>query len=206
MADPNASPGSCFHGGGRGVAMAATPAFVRSGTRVASAVEHLRGVHLPNLALPSTLGGTVSLRDLGGLAVVLVYSLTERPRASDILGWDGVTGAQDCTAEICAFKERHEAFELTGARVYGLSSQGREHQLEAAQRLRLPFALLSDGRLELADSIGLPTFEVAGLHLYQRATVVVVGGVIQHVFYPVAEAGEHERVVLSWLSTTSLLG
>src|SRR3712207_8885269 len=43
-----------------------------------------------------------------------------------------------------------------------------EYQREAAERLHLPFPLLSDESLEFAQALNLPTFQVAGMTLIKR--------------------------------------
>src|SRR5438270_875096 len=83
------------------------------------------------------------------------------------------------------FRDHHQELHAAGAAaVFGLSSQDTDYQAEAAQRLGLPFALLSDPGLMLADRLGLPTFTVGGQHLYRRITLVVSESRIEHVFYP----------------------
>jgi peroxiredoxin len=67
------------------------------------------------------------------------------------------------------------------------------------QRLRLPFAVLSDTDLVLADRLGLPTFEAAGTTLYKRLTLVIHDDTTEHVFYPIFPPNEHAREVLQWL-------
>ena len=67
------------------------------------------------------------------------------------------------------------------------------------QRLHLPFPILSDDRLALADALSLPTFEVEGMTLIKPLTLIVNDGLIETVFYPVfppdADAGD----VVGWL-------
>lgn len=65
--------------------------------------------------------------------------------------------------------------------------------------MRLPYPLLTDQQLRLGDMPGLPTFTVSGLRLYRRHTLVIRGGVIEHVFYPVFPPDRHAEEVLSWL-------
>lgn len=72
-----------------------------------------------------------------------------------------------------------------GAEVYGLSTQTADYRQEAAQRLHLPFALLSDANLEFARALRLPTFEVDGTTLIKRLTIIAVDARIAKVFYPV---------------------
>jgi len=66
-------------------------------------------------------------------------------------------------------------------------------------RLHLPFAMLSDERLALADALGLPTFTVDGMRLYRRLTMIITGGIIEHVFYPIFPPDQHAQEVLDWL-------
>ena len=83
--------------------------------------------------------------------------------------------------------------------MFGLSSQPTGYQAEAVNRLHLPFAMLSDEHLALADALGLPTFTVGGMTLYRRLTMIVTGGVIEHVFYPIFPPDQHAQEVLDWL-------
>jgi peroxiredoxin len=83
--------------------------------------------------------------------------------------------------------------------VYGLSSQSTEYQSEIVERLHLPLPMLSDEELSLACSLDLPTFSVDDLVLYKRLTMVSIGGVIEHVFYPVFPPDTHVIEVIDWL-------
>jgi peroxiredoxin len=68
-----------------------------------------------------------------------------------------------------------------------------------AVRLELPFAVLSDERLELTRALELPTFETSGWTLLKRLTLVIEDGTIRHVFYPVFPPDAHAAEVLDWL-------
>ncbi|MET7289359.1 MerR family DNA-binding transcriptional regulator [Streptomyces sp. NPDC005573] len=166
------------------------------------AADHLTGLALPGLELASTAGGDVALHALGeGRSVLYVYPLTGRPDTDLPDGWDNIPGARGCTAQACDFRDHHAELVAAGAaRVYGLSSQDTAYQREVTDRLRLPFAMLSDPGLRLAELIGLPTFEAAGTTLHRRITLIVRDGVIEHVFYPVFPPDRHARQVLSWLT------
>jgi peroxiredoxin len=71
------------------------------------------------------------------------------------------------------------------------------------ERVRLPFAMPSDPALELAASLGLPTFEAGGARLYSRLTLIVRDGAIEQVFRPIEVPGEHAGQVLDWLRGAS---
>jgi peroxiredoxin (alkyl hydroperoxide reductase subunit C) len=66
-----------------------------------------------------------------------------------------------------------------------------------ADRLHLPFPVLSDERLELTRALGLPTFETSGMTLLKRLTLVIEDGRIAQVFYPVFPPDSHAAEVLS---------
>jgi peroxiredoxin (alkyl hydroperoxide reductase subunit C) len=84
--------------------------------------------------------------------------------------------------------------------LFGLSTQDSDYQREAAQRLHLPFAILSDEHLKLTKALNLPTFETAGLTLLKRFTLVIDEGTIEHVFYPVFPPDRSASDVLAWVS------
>jgi peroxiredoxin len=73
-----------------------------------------------------------------------------------------------------------------------------------ADRLHLPFPVLSDERLELTRELGLPTFETSGWTLLERLTLVIDDGRIEHVFYPVFPPDTHAGEVLGWLRRRGL--
>jgi peroxiredoxin len=165
------------------------------------AADHLTGQSMPSLSLSSTSGGSVALDRLGPLLTVLyVYPLTGRPGVDLPQGWDTIPGARGCTTEACDFRDHHQQLLEAGvARVFGLSSQDSDYQAEAVHRLGLPFAMLSDSKLSLAATIGLPTFQVSGMTLFKRLTLLIANGTIEHVFYPVFPPNEHAQQVLAWL-------
>lgn len=155
---------------------------------------------MPELALPSTSGGTVELSRLPGRTVVYCYPMTGRPDRDLPEGWDDIPGARGCTPQSCGFRDHHAEIRGLGARVFGLSTQGTGYQREAAERLDLPFELLSDENLAFAKSLGLPTFEVDGQTMVKRLTLVVDGGKVEKVFYPIFPPGENAGEVAAWLS------
>ena len=163
------------------------------------AADHLVGTELPSVALPSTDGGTVTLRDLAGRSVVFAYPKTGRPGTELPEGWDAIPGARGCTPQACAFGDLRSEFERHGVRVFGLSTQDTEYQREAAGRLHLPYPLLSDDGLMLVDNLGLPTFAAGDETLVKRLTMVVADGVVETVFYPVFPPDRNARDVLDWL-------
>jgi peroxiredoxin len=165
------------------------------------AARHLRGVVMPKVALPATDGGTVDLSKLPGRTIVYAYPRTGRPGVPNPTGWDMIPGARGCSPQSCAFRDQFAELKRLGvARVFGLSTQDTAYQMEAAARLHLPFPLLSDTGRALAQALRLPTFEVDGMTLLKRVTLVIDAGRITHVFYPVFPPDQNAAVVVEWLA------
>ena len=161
--------------------------------------DHLTGLALPPLRLPSTLGGALDLGGHAGLLVAYVYPRTGRPGEPLPDGWDAIPGARGCTPQSCAFRDRASGFAALGAEIVGISAQTPQEQREFAEREHIPYPLLSDPSLRLDEAIGLPTFTAAGLRLYRRLTLVARDGRIEKVFYPVFPPERNAGDVLAWL-------
>ena len=164
------------------------------------ATDHLPGTRLPSVPLISTAGEPVALSKLPGRTVVYCSPRTGRPDQDLPQGWNEIPGARGCTPQSCSFRDHHEELRALGARVFGLSTQDTEYQSEAAGRLRLPFELLSDERLEFAGALALPTFEADSMILLKRLTLVIEDGRIEKVFYPVFPPDKNAEEVIGWLS------
>jgi peroxiredoxin len=164
------------------------------------ACDHLVGMSVPVIALPSTAGRDVVLAQAGRPRVVVyAYPRTGVPGEPSPEGWDMIPGARGCTPQSCAFRDHHQELLDLGAEVYGLSTQTTAFQQEMAGRLHLPFAVLSDADLRFARALRLPTFEVAGMTLIRRLTLVLLNGRIEHVFYPVFPPDESAAQTIAWL-------
>jgi peroxiredoxin len=164
------------------------------------AADHLAGLALASVQLPSTDGGAVDLAALKGQTVVYCYPKTGVPGEALPEGWDAIPGARGCTPETCGFRDHFAELKAAGAiRVFGLSTQSTPYQQEFHGRLQLPFPLLSDAKLEFARALRLPTFEAWGDTLIKRITLIVRDGRIEHVFYPIFPPDAHAAEVLGWL-------
>lgn len=163
------------------------------------ACDHLTGMCLPEAELTSTEGGPRHLGQLAGKAILYVYPATGVPGKDPIPGWDDIPGAPGCTLQSLGFAEHHERFRQLGYQVLGLSAQSPAEQREFKQRTGVPFVLLSDPGFLLRDTIGLPTFQAGGKSFYRRLALVVDGGRIGKVFYPVFPPDQCAAKVLAWL-------
>lgn len=169
------------------------------------AAGHLLGMQMPPVSLPSTAGGLVDLSKPGaGRTVVYCYPMTGVPGQPLPDGWDAIPGARGCTPQACGFRDHHRELAELNAEVFGLSTQTTGYQTELAKRLHLPFAILSDAEFKLCDALRLPTFEVAGMRLVKRLTLILREGRIEQVFYPVFPPNESAAQVLRWLGAHKL--
>lgn len=163
------------------------------------AADHLVGMSMPRLSLPATSGDG----DLGALAAALlvayVYPRTGVPGVPSPSGWDDIPGARGCTPQSCSYRDSIAEFHRLGAEVVGVSAQSQAEQSEFVGREHIPFPLLSDAGLRLAEELRLPTFEVDGIVLYKRLTVIAESGRIAKVFYPVFPPDRDASAVLAWL-------
>ena len=170
------------------------------------AADHLPGTPVPQVALPATTGGEVDLAEFAtGLLVAYVYPRTGVPGEPLPPGWDDIPGARGCTPQSCSYRDSRAAFESHGARLVGISAQSEAEQAEFAAREHIPYPLLADPGLRLAEALGLPTFEVeiagADVTLYRRLTFVAEAGVIVKAFYPVFPPDRDAAAVLAWLAS-----
>ena len=164
------------------------------------AAGHLVGLPMPAIVLASTRGGTIDLAALpSGRTVLFAYPMTGRPGVTLPDGWDDIPGARGCTPQNCAFCDLHLDFSGLGATVIAVSTQRADYQREMAERLHLPYPVLSDADFGLTDALGLPTFEVDATRLLRRLTMIVRDGTIEHVFYPVFPPDRSAEQALDWL-------
>ncbi|HEY4277874.1 MAG TPA: peroxiredoxin [Conexibacter sp.] len=170
------------------------------------AADHLTGLELPELALPSTHGGTVDLRALAAEActlVVYVYPRTGTPGEALPEGWNEIPGARGCTPQNLGFRDHRAQLTVLGAEVVGVSAQTTDEQQAFAAREHIPFPLLSDPELRLAAALRLPSFEAGGMTVYTRITLIARGTTIEKVFYPVFPPDRDAANVVAYLGQVS---
>ena len=164
------------------------------------AAAHLCGLPLPSLLLPSTQGRRVDLSALTApRTVVYCYPMTGQPGQALPEGWDLIPGARGCTPQTCGFRDHYLELSALHTEVFGLSTQSTEYQQEMAQRLHLPFEILSDAGHGLCNALRLPTFQVNGQRLLKRLTMIIRNGRIEQVFYPVFPPDASADQIVRWL-------
>jgi peroxiredoxin len=163
------------------------------------AADHLRGLVLPQISLQSTQGNRIAVGGFAGRVVIYCYPMTGQPGVALPDGWDEIPGARGCTPQTCAFRDHYQELQTLGAEVIGLSVQSTEYQREMAERLHLPFPVVSDINYQFQKALNLPTFVTAGMTLLKRVTLIANAGVIEAVHYPIFPSNSDAEWVIHYL-------
>jgi len=82
--------------------------------------NHLKGMAMPLVSLPSTTGRMVDLSGLNSpRTVIYCYPMTGVPGKALPEGWDMIPGARGCTPQTCGFRDHYEELSQLKANVYG---------------------------------------------------------------------------------------
>lgn len=174
------------------------------------AADHLRGAAVPPIELPSTQGGSLDLAAITRApAVLFFYPRTgvpgrAPPRLGDGTDWDLVPGMRGCTPQSCAYRDLLSDFQALGVGVHAISTQTSEYQREFAERMHIPYPILSDSHLALTRALRLPSIEMpvdAGgpTTLIKRMAWYCDGSRIARIWYPVFPPDQNAAEVLAWL-------
>jgi thioredoxin-dependent peroxiredoxin len=148
--------------------------MARTGVRV--------GDPAPDFTMTDQSGAQVSLRDLVGSSVLVLYFYPK----------DETPG---CTREACSFRDNYEVFTEAGAQVVGVSSDSAQSHAKFANHHRLPFLLLSDPDGAARSAYGVNS--VLGL-LPGRVTFVIDrDGIVRHSFSSQTRIGAHVEGALA---------
>lgn len=163
------------------------------------AADHLVGMRLPAISLETTTHSQFNLGQTQGRIVIYCYPMTGQPNVPLPDGWDQIPGARGCTPQSCSFRDHYQELRSLGADVVGLSVQSTEYQQEMADRLHLPFPVLSDADYRFQQALRLPTFVAAGMTLLKRITLIANDGVIEAVHYPIFPSDSDPAWVIDYL-------
>jgi peroxiredoxin Q/BCP len=142
------------------------------------------GERAPDFTLPAQSGGTVRLGDRVGKKAIVLYFYPK----------DHTPG---CTVEARAFRDRHDTFVAAGAEVIGVSGDSIKSHRRFADKLRLPFALLSDEGGAVRRLYGVE--KTLGLIPGRVTYVIDRDGVVRHVFSSQLDATRHVQEALQAL-------
>lgn len=161
--------------------------------------DHLKGMKLPQVLLKATNGEIIHLGDIQGKLVIYCYPMTGQPNVALPNGWDQIPGARGCTPQSCSFRDHYHDLQALGAEVIGLSVQTTEYQKEMADRLHLPFPIVSDVDYQFQKALNMPTFVAGGMTLLKRVTLIANNGVIKGVHYPIFPSDSDAAWVMDYL-------
>jgi peroxiredoxin len=161
--------------------------------------DHLKGMKLPQVLLKATNGKTINFGDIQGKLVIYCYPMTGQPNVALPDGWDQIPGARGCTPQSCSFRDHYQELKDLGAEVIGLSVQTTEYQKEMADRLHLPFPVVSDVAYQFQKALNMPTFVAGGMTLLKRVTLIANNGVIEGVHYPIFPSDSDAAWVMDYL-------
>jgi peroxiredoxin len=156
-------------------------------------------MRLPSILLGATNGKQINLAEIQGRLVIYCYPMTGQPNVALPDGWDQIPGARGCTPQSCSFRDHYQELRALGAEVLGLSVQSTEYQQEMADRLHLPFPIVSDVDYQFQRALQLPIFTAAGMTLLKRITLIANDGVIEAVHYPIFPSDSDPDWVIHYL-------
>ena len=177
---------SCLHGDDKD-----------SRERARRLADGVAGAEIPDLCLTAFTGMHVELRRECELAKV-IYVFPGADCSPD-------GGRRSPHADVL----QHQAFDRHGddlqaycLSVVGVSGESRESLHARVFEHRVCHELWSDPGLLLARALGLPTFACEGASGFRRSMLVVRGGQVEKVFFPVESPERSATQVLWWLRAT----
>ena len=163
-------------------------------------VNTLKNKNFPNISLPNQDGNLLNLYRLDTFRMVLYfYPMTGRPDRPLPDNWNNIPGARGCTIQTCLFRDNYDEIINLNAVPIGISSQSVDDNKEMTSRLKVPYDVLSDEKLELSNELNIPTFLVDSKIYLRRITLIVEKKIIKKVFYPINDINKHIEEVLRWL-------
>lgn len=99
----------------------------------------------------------------------------------------------------CSFRNHYQELQALESEFIGLSVQTTDYQTEMADRLHLPFPVVSDANYEFQKAMNMPTFVAAGMTLLKRVTLICEDGVIKAIHCPIFPSGSDPAWVIDYL-------
>jgi peroxiredoxin len=165
------------------------------------AARHLDGTKLISMTLHATDTSLIDLSKNSGTTVVFIYPMSGVPGVELPPGWDDIPGARGCTPQACSYRDKYPEIKQYADNLFGLSVQSTEYQGELKRRVGLPYEILSDSDFKFANALQLPTFEVHGMKLLKRLTIIIINGEIVSHHYPVFPSDEDVDWVLNYFAS-----
>ncbi len=164
------------------------------------AANHLEKSSIPSISLANQEGNLLRLDRSDTFRMILYFfPMTGRPDMPLPENWNSIPGASGCTLENCGFRDKYYDLISLNAVPIGVTSQTVEHNKEMTKRLGIPFDVLSDAKLELKDSLNLPTFSIKNKIYLKRLTLIIEKKIVKKVFYPIYPIEKHVNDIIAWL-------
>ena len=164
------------------------------------AANHLKNLNIPNISLPNQEGNNLRLdRSDTFRMIIYFFPMTGRPDMPLPKNWNKIPGANGCTLQTCKFRDNYDDLVSFNAVPIGISTQSVNYNKEMTNRLKVPFDVLSDEKLQLKNTLNLPTFLVEDKVYLKRLTLIVEKNIVKKVFYPIYSIDKHIDGVLKWL-------
>jgi peroxiredoxin len=158
--------------------------------------DRLIGLPIPPVVLDSLQGFTLNLCEFADTFPIVIYFYPGG-------GWSPQDGEQTQyldALERRAFRDHQLDLQVRQYRAVGVSGQAERSREDSAPS----HLLLSDPELLLARELRLPTFTFDGTRWYQRLTMIASFGMIEKVFFPIADATRSAAQVVTWMQTQGI--
>ena len=163
-------------------------------------VKNLINKSFPNISLPNQEGNLLRLHRLDTFRMVLYfYPMTGRPDKPLPDNWNNIPGAKGCTIQTCLFRDNYDEIIALNAVPIGITTQSVDYNKEMTSRLKVPYDVLSDEKLELGNKLNIPKLSVGSSYFLKRITLIVERYIIKQVFYPINDINKRIEEVLKRL-------
>ena len=163
-------------------------------------INSLNNKIFPSISLPNQEGNLLNLHRQETFRMILYFfPMTGRPDKPLPKNWNNIPGAKGCTFQTCLFRDNYDEIISSNAIPIGITTQTVDYNKEMTNRLRVPYDVLSDEKLELRNKLNLPLFSINKNIFFKRITLILEENIIRKVFYPVYPSDKHIKELLKWL-------
>ncbi len=169
------------------------------------ASDHLLGMTIPNIILPSTKCSVLDFSKIHlNYKVLYFFPMIAIPGQNvPSSGWNDIPGARGCTPQNVSMSEYNSDLQKYGAMSIGISTQSINELTKVSFLRKFSQPLVSDSNLEFQEKFNIPTFQFENKEMYKRLTLIVLESRIVKVFYPVFSPDRHIFEILEWLEKNS---
>jgi len=167
------------------------------------AADHILGVKIPSIILPSTEGKMDLSKINTQFRVLYFFPMMAVPEKSLPSGWNDVPGARGCTPQNITINEHIKDLQKYDAGICGISTQSIDELIELSLLRKFSQPLISDSSLKFQEKLQMPIFHIENKTMYKRLTLIVKDSKIVKVFYPVFPPDKHIFEILEWLENDS---